>query len=367
MAKAKYTKGKDGYWKTRVWDGTYDDVGRKKYVTIRSKKSSKDLENKVIEHNRQIKDRKYVIPSSISFWEYAVEWEKVYKASRAGNTRAIYQYVIQKYLSCLEGVNLADISRIHYQTVLNNAIGHPSVQEKIKLTFKQVVKSAIADQHLPANAMDIIFENAEKISYKPKEKRPLTEYEKNALFKADLSGADRAFVYILYGCGLRRGEALALTKDCIDLERRTLSVKQAIAFDEETPYIKEPKTHNGFRTVPIPKLVFPTIKDYVETLRQDKLFHMKDGRWMTKSSYRRTWERIIKHIQAEADEPIIGLTAHVFRHNYCTNLCYQIPAISIKHIAALLGDTEKMVIEVYNHIILENEDVSGALENALDF
>lgn len=41
--KAKYTKSKDGYFKIRVWDGTYDDVGRKKYVTIRSKKSRSPL------------------------------------------------------------------------------------------------------------------------------------------------------------------------------------------------------------------------------------------------------------------------------------------------------------------------------------
>lgn len=366
MAKAKYTKGKDGYWKTRVWDGTYDSIGRKKYVTIRSKKSSKDLENKVIEHNRQIKDREYTVPSDISFLEYAIEWERVYKASRAGNTRAIYQYVIRKYLSCLEGVRLADIGRIHYHTVLNKAIGHPSVQQKIKLTFKQVLKSAIADQYLPANITDVIFNNDEKTIYKPREKRILTENEKRALFDADLDGSDKAFAYILYGCGLRRGEVLALTKEHIDLERHTISVKQAIAFDGETPYIKDPKSQNGFRTVPIPDLVFPSIKAYIESLRQDKLFHMKDGRWVTKSSYRRKWSRILKQMQAASDMPITGLTAHVFRHNYCTNLCYQIPSISIKHIAALLGDTEKMVIEVYNHMVLEKEDIECALKNALE-
>lgn len=366
MAKAKYTKGKDGYWKTRVWDGTYDAVGRKRYITIRSRKSSKDLENKVIEHNRQIRDREYVVPSSISFLDYAVEWEQIYKASRAGNTRAIYQYVIRRYLSCLEGVHLADISRMHYQTVLNEAIGHPSVQQKIRLTFKQIVRSAVADQYLPAHIMDTIFNNDEKTIYKPKEKRILTDNEKRALFDADLEGSDKAFAYILYGCGLRRGEALALTRDHIDLEHHTLSVEQAIAFDGETPYIKAPKSQNGFRTVPIPDLVFPAIKTHVGSLQQDKLFHMKDGRWVTKSNYRKKWGRILRRMQAVSDAPITGLTAHMFRHNYCTNLCYQIPSISIKHIAALLGDTEKMVIEVYDHMILEKEDIGNALKNALD-
>ena len=79
------------------------------------------------------------------------------------------------------------------------------------------------------------------------------------------------------------------------------------------------------------------------------------------------WARILKSLQSVSDEPITGLTAHVFRHNYCTELCYQIPTISIKRIAQLLGDSERMVLEVYNHIILEKEDADKAVNNALNF
>lgn len=81
---------------------------------------------------------------------------------------------------------------------------------------------------------------------------------------------------------------------------------------------------------------------------------------MTKSSYVKLWA----NIQKKMDAP--DLTAHIFRHNYCTNLCYQIPTISIKKITELLGDNEKMVIEVYNHIILEKEDAQKAVEMALN-
>ena len=41
--------------------------------------------------------------------------------------------------------------------------------------------------------------------------------------------------------------------------------------------------------------------------------------------------------------------------------------MSIKKIAALMGDTEKMVIEVYNHIMEEKEDAAAVVENALNF
>ena len=67
----------------------------------------------------------------------------------------------------------------------------------------------------------------------------------------------------------------------------------------------------------------------------------------------------------ESLQIINGLTAHIFRHNYCSELCYQIPAISTKKIAQLLGDTEKMVIEVYSHILEEKEDAQTVVETAI--
>ena len=49
MATAKYKRGKDGYFQAKVWDGSYLENGKKHYVPLRSKKSSKDLEQKVQE------------------------------------------------------------------------------------------------------------------------------------------------------------------------------------------------------------------------------------------------------------------------------------------------------------------------------
>lgn len=83
------------------------------------------------------------------------------------------------------------------------------------------------------------------------------------------------------------------------------------------------------------------------------------------------WESIIKKMNLAAGgtddmQVIIGLTAHVFRHNYCTQLCYQIPTISTKKIAQLLGDNERMVIEVYNHILEEKEKPAEAIAAAVN-
>lgn len=366
MAKAKYTKDSKGYFQTKVWDGTYTDLGKKHYITLRTAKSSRELERMVTEHTRKIEERKYVKKTDITFVKYARTWRDVYKANREKNTLAMYDQIINKF-SVIEGVKLCDISRLHYQMLINNAEGHPRTQQQIALTFKQVLKSAVADQYLPANIVNDIFDYSDRIKYTPGEKRPLTEDEKAAVFIANLNPQEKAFLYILYGCGLRRGEALALTRFDVDLERRTLSVRRSLAFDGNAPYTKGPKSVNGARTVPIPSKIFPFLESYCKSIHREKLFCMRDGRWITKSSYRKMWERIIKELQAVSKNPVTGLTAHVFRHNYCTNLCYQIPTISIGKVAELLGDTEKMVLEVYNHVIAEKEDAAKAVESALNF
>ena len=59
MAKAKYTKSKDGKWYAYVWDGTYTATGAKKRKKLSSSKSSGDLEKKVFEFNRILKENEY--------------------------------------------------------------------------------------------------------------------------------------------------------------------------------------------------------------------------------------------------------------------------------------------------------------------
>ena len=88
------------------------------------------------------------------------------------------------------------------------------------------------------------------------------------------------------------------------------------------------------------------LKEYLAALPGSYLFTCRDGSIMTHSAYVKMWQLIVRKMNHAAGGtgafPVISdLTAHIFRHNYCSNLCYQVPAISIKKIAQLMGDTEK--------------------------
>lgn len=59
MAKAKYTFNESRKeWITLVWDGTYTQTGAKHRKRISSKKSSADLEKKVIAFKQALEEQK---------------------------------------------------------------------------------------------------------------------------------------------------------------------------------------------------------------------------------------------------------------------------------------------------------------------
>lgn len=361
MASSKYKRDKRGYYNTRVWDGTYVD-GKKRYVYIRSSKSSKDLEKKVAELNANIANRNVTRSSNISLHEYATGWLSVYKAGSSDNTKAMYQNCIDKHIAKIK-VPLHLLSRAQYITLLNTTEGSRTKQI-IQMTMRQILKSAVKDKLITPAVMEEILNDVPKVKYKSAEKRALYEYEKNAIKNVILPPKEQAFLFLLYGCGLRRGEALALTRFDVNLNRREISVNKAVAFPKNDPILKE--TKNGVnRVVPIPDSIFPTVQSYIKSLRGSNLFPMGSDNYMSKSSYVKMWSRITKALGEVSDQPINGLTAHIFRHNYCSSLCYKIPEISINKIAELLGDDPRMVVDVYNHEILGKEKPTETISNAL--
>ena len=370
----KYKKNSRGYYQAQVWDGSYNPDGTKHRKSIYSDKSSKDLEAKVAEFRQQLKEGKITLPTDISFIDYSRHWLKVKKGVREKNTQRMYTRVINSYFAPLGNLRLTDFKHSDLQGLINTRLEVPRSCQQIALTAKQVLKMAVADSFITQDQFLKITSDLAVPKYIAPERRVLTETEKEAIKTAAFTDREKAFVCILYSCGLRRGEALALTPFDFKFspEGSTVTINKTIIFDENNPEIKNtPKSANGLRTVPIPNSTAEFLKEYVNNLNGPYLFtNIRGGGLITRTGYNKMWKDITKKMNAAAGGtdtfPVItGLTAHIFRHNYCSNLCYKIPAISIKKIAALLGDTDKMVLNVYNHIMEEREDVQAVIDDVL--
>lgn len=69
---------------------------------------------------------------------------------------------------------------------------------------------------------------------------------------------------ILYWCGIREGELLALTLDDLDFEKKTLRINKTFQHLNGKDIITEPKTPKSNRIVVMPDFLVEELKDYVK-------------------------------------------------------------------------------------------------------
>ena len=377
MAKAKYKQGKDGLYRTKAWDGTFNPDGTKHRINLYSSKSSRDLENKVNALKEEIRTGQSRLPNEYLFQDYARHWLLAKKSVREKNTQTMYDNIVEVHFSFLADVRLSDIRHSHFEQAIANAVDKPRTCQLIYITFRQIMRMAVSDHFITKDDFEQICDDIALPKYKRQEKRPLSDVEKSALKDCFSSGVftnrERAFLTLIYYCGLRKGEALALTRFDFHFDRSgdTISINKVLIFDKNDPEIKDyPKTDNGVRTIPLPHTAGIFMREYISTLDATNLFCCRTCTHITKSSYDKMWASIIRKMNTatggtKAFPLVDDLTAHIFRHNYCTQLCYKVPEISIKKIAQLMGDTIAVVLNVYNHIVEEKENVADAVSDAL--
>ena len=367
----KYKKGSDGRFKTKVFNGTYKD-GKKQYTMIASSKSSRDLELKVKAFEEGIKNVSAIQhhDPNISFGDYADEWCKLYKSNLARGTQEKIKWTL-KNLDLISPIPVKDIQLKHYQIIHNMMLDRTSALERVYTVFRQIIKRAMADRLLNRDTGNDILDHMPKKKHQYGEKRALTDNEMKAISRVELPTEELAFLHILFSCGLRRGEALALQIDDIDLVAKTVSVTKALDLPSDKNSAIKGTKNGKHRVVRISDHSFDYVKNHVLSCKSnDFLFTQPTtGKKHSCSSYKKMFERILKALNAVADEPIEGLTAHVFRHNFCTSLCKLIGKTNITFdgIAYVLGDNAKMVLEVYNHLTKEDEkNVMDVLGDAMN-
>ena len=317
-----------------------------------------DLDKKVFAAKQEYLQAHAAPSNDMSFSSFARQWLRTEKAHAAINTRAMYENVIEKHL-CPEIGDLyfSEITQNDLQGVIDYNFHKAETCKKIKLTLRQIYAAAQdneIDIRRGVNIKKLVIPQKEKT-----EKRALTEAEKDALFSADLDERQRAFVLILYYCGLRREECLALDVSALDFKRRLVHVRQALVFDVNAPKIERTKNTYSVRAVPIPAAFCPVLRDFVRD-RHGLLFSMPNGSPLTKSSFRRFWDNIKAALIAETPDAET-LTPHLFRHNYGTMLYYS--NITPKKAAELMGHADTtMINKIYAHLDELKENATEKLD-----
>lgn len=372
---AKYTKRADGRYQARVTVGR-DENGKRKIKSLYGK-TIKELDGKLVEY-KSLQNKGIVVSGNkITLKEYSQKWLKAYKQGFEYNTYEMYRNCVEKHIitSFVARLPMSKIRNDDLQMLVNNKLndGLTRTVEILIITLNQIFKKAIKNNIVYANPAD----GLEKPVTKAKPKRALTDIENEAIKTASLSDRERAFVYFGKYCGLRRGEILALTKSDIDMEAKTVTVNKGVIFKKNTGVVKSmPKTVAGFRTIPIPRKIIDFVRQYIDKLDTEGLFLTQKGDICTQTSFRRMWQYTIKKLNeavrnkddtedTKVTEVISGLTPHILRHDYATNL-YK-AGVDIKTAQKLLGHSDiKVTLQIYTHLDQDNDAIQDKLDKIYD-
>lgn len=352
--KKRFSRRADGYLSTTAWDGTYTNAGTKRRVVLYAK-TARELDAKVRELALRVERGDVVKSDGDDLLSLAARWYREEKRTRAASTRQFYKGLIERHLQPLAGVKPDSLTLSLVRQIIDAADGHERTQEQLLLVLRQIISYAAREKRMSKSAAAELLDALPTIHHTAAEKRALTAGEKAAVFAADLPEMERAFLYLLYGCGLRREEALGLRAGDFDYNGHVTVSRARVLLEGGVTDTKGPKSKRGARTLPIPASVRGVVEAYAKGCSGD-LFPGID-----KKGYDRMWRTIRRAIEAACPDSE-GLTAHIFRHSYCTELCYQIPKLSVKNVARLLGDTEAMVLSVYSHLDLLREPTDETID-----
>jgi integrase len=188
-----------------------------------------------------------VRPSTYADYETTARLRLKPALGRIGLTRLTAQDV-QKMMNegIRAGMPVATIR--HARLILGIALGRATKWQLVAINAASLVEAPRTEQS---------------------EVRPLTPEQTMKLLKSIRGDRLEALYTVAVAIGLRRGEALGLTWDCIDFDAATLTVRFQLQRIDKALVRVEPKTARSRRTVALPSVV-------VDALRRHKIRQLEE-------------------------------------------------------------------------------------------
>lgn len=356
---AKYKKRADGRYLAQIQIG-YQDNGNPKFKNLYGRTIA-DLDQKVVDFKSNLNKGIIIDDKNLTVGEWAEIWLKEYKQNVTQRTRDKYELTIKNQLDPIKGIRLSKLSINNIQKLLNDMFdkGFTGHIRFTKITISQILKQAIINEMIYKNAslgVKLPLVEAEQ-------RRAIYEAERNSIYAADLTLKERCFCYLCLYAGLRRGEALALMKNDIDLKNNEISINKTLIYNKNAPEVKNgAKTKAGTRNIPIIEPLKSVLEEYLKSIESLYIFTTRHNTLTTKTSMANMWEMILRKVNAKMpNNETTNITPHYLRHTYATDLYYA--NVDIKTCQYLLGHAStKTTLDIYTTFKNDNESTANKLK-----
>lgn len=310
----------DGIYEVKVTIG-HTLNGKLIRKSFYSSVSKADAKAKAEEYKirQEVANRTGVIdaPESVTFEKWTRKWLEVYKKPYVSNNTYLFTYKnsVEKHIIPYFGVTpLRNIRSIDIQNFFDKkcATLSQSVLDKLHICLFGIFDKAIDN--------DLIYKNPVKnIVYKS----AIAKNNKNVWTDEQINIAKMYFktqlpeVILMLDTGLRRGEALALMWEDIDLTKNTLSVKRSVADKKGGGFDIFPPKKESYRTIPIPQSLSDLLREQPHI--SEYVFPNQNGNIQLPQTFSKKLSVAMKKFN-KLNPNIPILTAHELRHTRGTQL-----------------------------------------------
>lgn len=374
----------DGTWEARFVAGHDPGTGKAIRKSVYAK-TQKECRQKLAQAVAAVDNKAYREPCKMTLGEWLDIWTETYLGGVKPRTVKIYQddirlhikphlaavklgeldtHTVQKFFNTLltsgKKVPKRDkdgkIIKKNGKTVYESAPLSPKTVKNVHGVLHGALRQAVINKYIPLNPADGDYCKLPKIQ--KEEIKPLDEVQTAAFLKA-IQGTrfEDVFMVTLF-TGLRQGEVLGLTWNCIDFDRGIITVDKQMQLHQESganAYDLVPTKNSKARTITAAPFVMAQLQRRKVTQTQDRLragamwlksdlvFTDELGQHITKPTLYREFKRVV----AAIGRP--DARFHDLRHSYAVAAIRS--GDDIKTVQGNLGHaTAAFTLDVYGHV-----------------
>lgn len=216
-------------------------------------------------------------PVKISYGDFMIHWlENIYiHEVKKKSYITIFNVCKRHIIPGLGTIRLTDLSRVHIKDFLNKKTDEGysrATIQFIKVIIGRSLKAAIKDYSYisenPARELPLPKTAQQRL---PRTRIALTKEQQTYILN-QFAPCSNEYIALMLGlhCGLRIGEAVAVTWDNIDFQNKTLNIDKQFSSSEGTPCIDYPK-NNSQRIISIDDAMIELLKSLKNQRLKEKL------------------------------------------------------------------------------------------------
>lgn len=324
----------------------------------------------VTEITKKLRDEQYndekqinVVDSTMTLDEWYEKWISTCKKHCRDTTKRTYAVQYNRLRASLGWRKISKLNLVILQDTFNE-LATDKMRKDCKALLVDILNRAVeADLVVKNVAVGInpYIDNEEK-----EEKRILSDEEVQILLDTSKGGQLYPFFVVALGTGMRMGEILGLTWDCVDFENGVIKVQKTLCYLPNNGVaiyeFHSPKTRAGKRLIPMTKDVRDILLEQKE--RKDKIakrhnpragmeelvFCSKTNNPINEANIRGAIRYLIDKINRENPElNFKPLTPHGLRHTFATKAIAR--GMRPKTLQKLLGHNSlQMTMDLYCHV-----------------